>query len=481
MRVFLVVVVLAGLSCVRSEAPKVFDSLVGLDAALIPGPGVRLALPGAVFERPAEVTLDVTRELSVVTTGCLDTPMVSATRVKVVDPLGAETVFPITRLAGLTVAGRRLRPMEAGLAEAQACSVTLGMDMLTGAALEVDVARRLVRFVASRPRSEWLATLEARGGEAQVLELTRDPLHDWPLLAVRLTQGQSQLTGAFLLSTTERSSRVFDEPARAAGFSIGSELLQALDLPKGVELPAELAAFSGLAVDRAELAPGVGAQSMSFLLAKGSPRLGVLGLVAADLWGRFEATLDVTSGTLVLHRPRVLTSGSRSQCARGDGTPTEDACFELFQERRAKGLVVTATVWRPLAQGGRLYFDFPGLSPVCRMGVTFDAGDRGRSTQHLLPWPRLFETMKACAESVAPATQASLGLFEDAPLPECPGVCAFAQDLRTGRVNCECQPGPVGLSGASQRAVLDRLRALLKQEKSAPPVEPADPEPSKTK
>jgi hypothetical protein len=475
MRSLFLGVLIGGLSCARGPAPQVYDSLLGLDAALVPGPGLRLALPGFVFERPAEVLVDVSRELSVVTTGCLERPEVSATRVRVVDPLGGEEVFPITRLAGLTVAGRRLRAMEAGLVEHAVCGVTLGTDALGGAALEVDVARRLVRFVESRPKARWLEALEARGGDVQALELTKDPRHDWPLLAVRLSQGPNQLTGAFLLSTKERSSRVFEEPARGAGLSVGAELLQALDLPKGVELPPELAAFTGLAVDRVELAPGVGTQATSFLLAPGAPKLGVLGVLAADVWGRFETTIDVTSGVLLLHRPRVLTSGSRAQCARGDAAPTEDACFELFQERRPAGLVVTATVWRPLAQGGRLYLDFPGLSPVCRMGFTFDGGDRGRSTQHVLPWPRLFETMKGCADSVAPATQASLGLFEDAPLPECPGVCAFAQDLRTGRVNCECQPGPLGLSAASQQGLLDRLRSLLKAPKAREADEPEDP------
>jgi hypothetical protein len=480
MRVPSWVVVVCSLACARGQAPQVYDSLVGLDAAMVPGPGVRLALPGFVFERPAEVLLDVTRELSVVTTGCIDSPMVSATRVRVVDPLGADEVFPITRLVGLTVAGRRLRAMEAGLVEGQGCTVVLGTDALPNAALEVDVARRLLRFVPSRGRDEWARSLEAKGGDVQVLELTKDPLHDWPLLAVRLTQGENQLTGAFLFSTKDRASRVFDEPVRSSGFSIGAELLKALELPKGVELPGELSAFTGLAVDKVELSPGVGTQSTSFLLAPGFPKKGVMGVLAADVWGRFETTIDVSAGVLLLHRPRVLTSGSRSQCARGSSPPAEDACFELAQERRPSGLVVTATVWRPLPQGGRLYLDFPGLSPVCRMGFTFEPGDRGRSTQHVLPWSRLFETMKTCAESVAPAPQVSLGLFEDAPLPECPGTCAFAQDLRSGRVNCECQPSTGALSTETQRVLLERLRGLLQREKPANP-EPADPTPSESK
>ncbi len=460
----------------------VFESLVGLDAPLLPGPGLRLVVPGFVFARPAEVQVDVASPLTVVTAACFDEPMVRAERVKLADPLRRDAVYPLTRLAGLTVGGRRLRVLDAGLADGRDCSVTLGADLLSGVALEVDVARRLLRFLASRPKAEWLASLEARGGEGQLLDLTRDPRHDWPLLAVRLTQGEQQLTGAFLFSTRERASRVFEEPARAAGLVAGAELLRALGLPKEAELPKALVAAlpdaAGLVVDRAELAPGVGPQAVAFVLSPGPARLGLSGVLASDVWGRFDATIDVSAGVLLLHRPRLLTSGHRAQCARGEVNPSEEACFELHQARKASGLVVAATVWRSLPQGGRLYLDFPGRSPVCRMGFTFDAGDRGRSTQHVLPWPRLFETMKDCADSVSPAPAVSLGLFEEGPLRECSGVCAFAQHLRSGRVSCECQSGPQVVPPEAQRLLLEKLRARVPAGPDAGAQEPGDPEPT---
>ncbi|MBE2250791.1 MAG: hypothetical protein IAE78_14740 [Myxococcus sp.] len=473
MRPWLLAVLAA--SCVRGSGPQAFDTLVGLEAPLLAGPGLRVAIQGQVFEVEAEIVIDVATPMTMVTTGCLDRPMVSAARVTIADPMGADERLPVTRLAGLTIAGRRLTPMEAGLIENRDCVVVLGTDRLGSTALQLDPSHRALRFVAARSREEWVAWAEGQGGEVQVLELTRDPTHDWPLLAARLSQGTSSFTGAFALSTRERSSRVFEAPVRQQGFSSTADLLQALALPSAT-LPAELSSFQGMAMDRVELSPGVGAQGLSFSLTRSGPVHGVAGALAADVWGRFEVTIDLSSNVLLLHRPRLFVAGQRLRCARGAQPPSEDACFELQQVSSGPGLLVTATVWRPLAEGGRLYLDFPGLSPECRIGFTFDAGDRGRSTQHVLPWSRLFQSMSRCAQSLAPAKTAALGLFEDSPLRECPGICAFAQDLRSGRVSCECQPGPLGLPADAERQVLERLRAGKKPlEPQAP--EPADPDP----
>lgn len=462
------------MACTRSPGPPALDTLIGLDAPLLPGPGLRIALAGQVFQVPAEIFVDVATPMTLVTTACLDSPMVGA-RVTITDPMGSDDVFPVTRLAGLTVAGRRLIPLEAGLVEGTSCVVVIGTDLLASTALQLDPSRRVLRFVRSRPRDEWVAWAEQLGGEVQVLELTKDPKHDWPLLAARVTQGENTFTGAFSLSTRERSSRIFEAPLRQAGFTSTADLVQKLELPKEL-LPMELASFQGVAIDKVELSPGVGTQGLSFALSKGAPPHGVVGVLAADAWGRFEVTIDVSAGVLLLHRPRLLAAGDRYRCARGSQGPTEDSCFELQQVGAGTGLLVTATVWRPLPEGGRLYLDFAGVTPPCRIGFTFDAGDRGRSTQHVVPWSRLFETMKPCAEALATAREVSLSLFEDSPLRECPGVCAFAQDLRSGRVSCECQPGPLGLPAEAERQVLERLRGVL-QKKQAPNVEPADPPP----
>ena len=451
------------------------DTLIGLEAPLLPGPGLRIALAGQVFQVPAEIVVDVSTPMTLVTTACLDSPMVGAARVTIADPMGSDDVFPVTQLAGLTVAGRRLVPMEAGLVEGTSCVVVIGTDVLSATALQMEPSRRLLRFVRSRPRDEWVVWAEQLGGEVQVLELTKDPKHDWPLLAARVTQDEQTFTGAFSFSTRERSSRIFEAPVRQAGFTMTADLLQKLDLPKEM-LPLELSSFQGVAMDTVELSPGVGTRGLSLTLVKGRPPHGVVGALAADVWGRFEVTIDVSGGVLLLHRPTLLVAGQQYRCARGSQAPTEDACFELQQVGAGTGLLVTATIWRPLLEGGRLYLDFAGVTPACRIGFTFDAGDRGRSTQHVVPWSRLLETMKPCAEALATAREASLGLFEDSPLRECPGVCAFAQDLRSGRVSCECQPGPLGLPAEAERQVLERLRGVL-QKKHAAPVEPDDPPP----
>ncbi len=462
-------------ACARSAGPPALESLIGLEAPLLPGPGLRIAVPGQVFQVPAEVVLDVATPMTLVTAACLDSPMVGAARVTIADPMGSDVVFPVTRLAGLTVAGRRLVPMDAGLVEGASCVVVLGADLLSSTAVQLEPSRRVLRFVRSRARDEWVAFAEQLGGEVQVLEVTRDPKHDWPLLAARVTQGEHTFTGAFSLSTRERASRVFEAPMRQAGFTSTADVLQKLELPREL-LPLELSSFQGMAVDKVELAPGVGTQGLSLTLAKGAPAHGVVGVLAADAWGRFEVTIDVTAGVLLLHRPRLIAAGQRYQCARGAQAPTEDSCFELQQVGAGAGLLVTATVWRPLLEGGRLYLDFPGVTPACRIGFTFDSGDRGRSTQHVVPWSRLFETLKPCAQALSTAREVSLSLFEDSPLRECPGVCAFAQDLRSGRVSCECQPGPLGLPAEAERQVLERLRGTLR-EAPPPAAEPTDPPP----
>jgi hypothetical protein len=449
----------------------VFETLIGLDATMVPGPGVRLAVAGAVSGRPAQVLFDVTRPMTLVTTACFDRPLVSPTRVKLVDALGDEEVVAVTPLLGLSVAGRRLRPREAGLVQNSTCVVVLGMDGLTNTALEVDVSRRLLRFVESQTKEAWMSKARALGGETQVLDVTKDARFDWPLIPVRLFQADATLTGTFVLSTKDRVSQVLEAPVQQSGFTYGPELLKRLTLPRGFEPPS----FNPLVVERVELAPGVSTGSASMVLTPGALRHGVVGSLAADVWGRFEAIIDVPSGVLLLHRPLVLSDGARAQCGRGEEAPSDAACFELSGEKSAAGLVVTASVWRPLPQGGRLYLDFPGLAPTCRMGFTFDAGERGRSTQHVLPWPRLFETMHSCAESVAGANTATLGLFEDTPLKECPGVCAFAQDFRNGRVNCECQPGLLGFSSDTERQLLERIREVA-QPRRVREAEPLDPD-----
>lgn len=473
-RLALCVLLLAG-ACHQAVGPPTSDTLVGLTLPLIPGPGLRLAVEASLQGRPAEVQFDLGAPLSVVTSGCVDEPLVSSTQVRVVDAMGDDETFPLTRVVGLTLGGRRFRAFQAGLFNHPQCIVSLGSDVLAGAALAVSPDRRLVSLLPTRSRAEWLEQLSASSDDVQLVDLTRDARHDWPLLPVRVVQAGATMTATFVLSTRERESRVFEGAARRQGLKPGLELLVGLAVPQGLTLPPELQGLEGVAYDRLELSPGYGVELGSLRLKPGEPTRGVAGVLAVDAWGRFQATIDLDAQALVLRRPRLLASGARMQCERG-GALSEEACFQLSTQPQDGGVTATGTVWRPLREGARLYLDPVPPSPLaCRVGLTFPPGDRGRSTQHTFPWSRLFTTMGGCARALAAATDLRLGLFEEGNLKDCPGVCAFAQDLQTGRVSCECQPGAAGQGGDAEKRFLELYRKLLEGAAKPTEVEPAEP------
>lgn len=460
-------------ACHRAPAPPTVDTLAGLTLPLKPGPGLRLLLDGTVGDVPADVQLDVTTPLSFVTPACLDEPR-AGSQVAIDDPLGPTETFPVTRVEGLTLGGTRFRTFDAALAGGKGCVVVLGMDVLGGLALDVSPSRRTLTLKPSQPREKWEAEVQAAGVDAQLLPLARDPKHDWPLLPIRLTQGRRVLTASVVLSTRDARSRLFESTAQEADLRLGLALLK--DLPKGLALPKSLEKLSGVAFDSLELSPGFGVNEGVVEVEPGTPPHGIAGLLGADVWGRFDAAIDLDAGLLVLRRPRLLTSGARAQCG-AEGHASEDRCFELSTRRDARGtLLATATVWRALPGGARLLLDVPGAAGSrCRVGFSFPPGDRGRSTQHAFPWDRLVQAMPECAATLASAKDLAFGLYEEEPMRECPGLCAFAHDLHTGHITCECQPGPRGLEGTSEHELLElfhRAEAL----KAAPAeVEPADP------
>ena len=92
-----------------------------------------------------------------------------------------------------------------------------------------------MRFRPSQSKEQWAAEAEASGEDAQVLNLTKDPRYDRPLLPIRVRQGQSTVDVTMLMSLREPRSRVFEDWARAAGLKPGLELLEGLDLPQGVD------------------------------------------------------------------------------------------------------------------------------------------------------------------------------------------------------------------------------------------------------
>lgn len=460
-------------ACHRELGPPAVDSLLGLTVPLQSSPALRLAVRAELDGQPAELSFDPSQSITFITSKCLANPQLTA-QVKVPDAFGPDETFPTTRVAGLTVAGTRFRAFEAAVAAGKHCVIVFGAPELQGLALEVSPAQRTVRFRASQSREQWSLEAQQSGEDAQVLTLTKEPRYDWPLIPVRIRQGPTQADVTMLFSLREPRSRIFDEAARAAGLRPGLELLDGLPLPDGVVLPPELAQLRGYAFDTLELAPGFGLKVGSLELEPGSPPHAVQGLVGADVWSRFTVSYDVGSAVVVLRRPRVFVSGTRAQCERG-GVVSEEACFELQGSASDGGVDFTAAVWRPLPEGARLSLDLVGGTGSCRLGVTFGPGDCGRSTQHHLPWKRLADSVPGCAGAFEGVTAVKLGLLEESPLGECPGVCAYARDAATGRLSCECQPGVRTANGEAEQRLLELFKRALEQLRPPAEREPVDP------
>jgi len=460
---------MVAVGCAHAPGPADRPSLIGSSAPLLQSASVRLAVAGAVDGRPAEIAFDVASSATLVADSCLEDPTIEGAQVKLSEPLSpTDEVYPVTQVASLRVGTVTLLGVEAALMHSQRCVVVLGLNVLGGLALQVKVATRQLSFVPSRSREAWLA-LGKVPSSTRVLEVSRDPTHDWPLIAVRVHQGPSMMTSTFVLSTRDRFSRVFEQPARGQGLLPGLEVLQGHGL---ASLPPELEAYTGFPYERLELSPGLGVSSGTLDVMPGAPPHGIAGSLAVDVWGRFDTTYDVKAGVLALHQPAWSESGHRVTCGA-----SEMECYELHSEKGIDGINTVTTIWRPLERGGRLYFDVVSPTAIpCRIGVSFSEGDRGRSAQHTFPWRRLAQLMPACAGALAEATEVKLGLFDEGPLDECPGVCGFVQDLRTRRVSCECQPKSGGTGSEAERKFFELYHQVLGPAVPLPEIEPSDPD-----
>lgn len=461
-------------ACHRVTGPAGVESLSGLTFPLASSPALRLVVLGAVQDVEAEISFDPSQPVSFVSSRCVaDAAFVA--RVSVPDAFGPDETFPVARVVGLRVEGVRFRTFEAAIASGKTCVVVLGAPELKELALEVSPVARTVRFRPSQTREEWAMEAETSGGDAQVFTLTKEPRFDWPLLPVRVRQGPRSFDLTMLFSLREPRSRVFEGWASATGMKAGLELLEGLTLPEGFALPPELSQLKGYTWDALELAPGFGLSVGSLEVEPGAPPHAVHGLLGADVWSRFFMVYDVGSSVLVLRRPRVFVSGTHARCERG-GATSEEACFEVSSVSSGDGVDVTATVWRPLPQGAQLSLDLVGGTGTCRLGITFSAGDRGRSTHHHFPWKTLGQSIPACGEAFKGVTTVTPGLLEETPLQECPGVCAYARDALTGRMSCECQPGVRTGDGAAEKRLLELFKRTLEEQRAPREVEPKDPE-----
>jgi hypothetical protein len=464
-------------ACTRDTRPPPTDDLEGLKLELSPGP-TRFVTAGAVDSTAAEIGLEVGSPLSTATAGCFeDGPRVEG-QVKTAFPDGSGKTLPELTLRGLTFGGRRYVPFKVALVEGTSCKVTLGLDVLLGWALHFDLARRQVEFSRSKARAEYEAAPLAPaedGWETHLLEVTRDPTGDWPMLAMRVKQADQTLTAPFLLSTLEALSRVSSTAARGAGLRAGKELFDGLPIPEGVMLPDSLVLTDVVAADALELSPGFGLSARTLRVDSKWQGKGVAGVLAGDVWGRFNAVVDVGAGVLWLKRPRVVESGPVQHCIRS-GLTGEESCYQLAARSSAQGLEAAVVLWRALPAGGRLYLELEGqqASP-CRIGFSFANADRGSSAHFVFPWGQLVDSMPACGAVLKSARGASLALYDDAPLPQCPGTCAFAEELLTHRVTCACETG--GELNEADRTLLKLYKMLLDQElkKRERATEPAEP------
>ncbi|NBD07885.1 MULTISPECIES: hypothetical protein [Corallococcus] len=435
--------VLMGAGCHSSApaGPSRPTSLVGQTLPLLSSPALRLTVAGRLGGRVVPVVLDVTRPLSLVSTPCFDgAPPAPAGTARVPEPSGGHRSWPEVPAPLLTV-GPVAPPLRTLLLSGeQGCSVTLGQDVLAPYALTVDPLRREVTFTASRPREAYDAELRATDAvrESHVVELSREPQGDWPLLAVQVSQGEASLTGPFVLGTREPFSRLAVEPALGQG-------LQPLETAAG--LPPRT-----FAVDAVEVADGLGVRPLVMEAAGRWPSQSSLGRLGPDVWGRFTATVDAQGGALVLRRPhvRMPEGGGRQECAGEGGAFSEEACYGVFVRAEPDGAVaLSGAVYRDLPEGVRLYVEPRGaegqrLETGCQVGLSFPTATRGANTQHRLPWGSLAKSLPACHAALQGARSYAVSLVEEGRQPECPTTCAFVTETASRRTVCECQPTPLG-------------------------------------
>ncbi|MDY7229206.1 hypothetical protein [Hyalangium rubrum] len=469
MRGALLVALLLVAGCHRSAAPVPKRvSFAGRTFPMLSTPALRVSLAGSLGGKPVPLLLDVARPLSLVATGCFaGKPPLPEGKVRAPEPSGMRE-WSMVPLTDLRVGDMPLPGLAAGLTGEKVCAVTLGADVLAPYALTVDPLRREVSFTPSRSREAYSAELTAADAdpslETHLLELNREPVGDWPLLAARITQGNASLTGPMVLATRDSFTRVALGSAQAQG-------LRPLETAPGLPPRAIL-------VEAVEVAVGVGVGPLVVETAEwASPSS--LGRLGPDVWGRFRATVDVQGGVLLLRRPRVLASGNRQRCALpGTERFDEESCYALHTRRDPDGaLSLSASVYRDLPEGGRLHVEPLGedgtpLRASCRVGFAFMPTSRGVTTQHRIPWPSLAQSMPECHEELSAAKGYALALYEEGGQPECPLTCAFVHETRTRRTLCECQLTPLGEGVSAAVRKPSPSRAPPPEERE---LEPEDP------
>ncbi|MBF5043742.1 hypothetical protein FGE12_15195 [Aggregicoccus sp. 17bor-14] len=395
--------------------------------------------------------------MSTASPGCFpEGPPRAKERARVPEPTGGFSTWERVPLEGAQLGRAQLGSLSVGLSREEGCVLALGQDVLAPYALEVDPLRRELRFSRSRPREAYLRAPAVAGEERFVLELSREPTADWPLVAVRVRARERELAGAFVLGTREPFTRLAGNAAQGAGLA-----------------PVPGQARQAFLVDSVALAEGAAAGPLLLEVGAGWSHAGTLGRLGPDVWGRFLATLDFAGHTLLLRRPAQV-PGARAACGPGE---SEEGCYGLQVRREPDGrLSVSGAVWRDLPRGGRLELEPVGADPslarsACRLGLTFAPGLKGQNTQHVVPWPVLAQQQPECAQVLAHAEGFTPALFEEDALDYCPATCAYVHQLVTRRFTCDCQPTPLGRGALSVKVQAPEKKTPAPREQ-----EPADPE-----
>jgi hypothetical protein len=435
---------LALAGCPRAIRREPADSLSGFTAPLSFGAGLRLVVDGSVDDAPADIVLDVASPLSMVTADCLSNGRNlypdRAARVRQVDgtTIGVDEVaLPPARIGSRRIGAR----MVGVIAGQRRCVLSLGTDVLSQYAIQFDPERHSIALSGTLARSSYLQSSFPATEEVHIVELARDPETDWPLLSARLNQGTVKSTSTFILSSRSEQSMLSEDEARAIGFQPAA----AAPLEKFLNsnLGRRVAPFHRFALDSFELSPSFGIHRLTV---RGDPAWknpAAAGLLGSDVWGRFHATIDIGAGLLILRRPRTSSAGDRQLCAVADGRASEEACFVLNASKLGDSLSVVSAIWRDLPEGGRLHLDPVDaqgrpLQSACQYGLSFQPGDRGLSMRRDFPWQAVEQAFPECAEAVRRADGFALSLFEDGPLSECQGECAFVRRRGGRKVLCAC-------------------------------------------
>jgi hypothetical protein len=123
-----------------------------------------------------------------------------------------------------------------------------------------------------------------------------------------------------------------------------------------------------------------------------------------------------------------------------------------------------------------MYFDIQNDAMPCRIGISFPPTDRGASSHHLFPWAEAEKKFPECAQALKSAVTLKPGLFEESPLEECPGQCAFIESAKSKLAACECAPGAMDPKAEQKLGELFQLMLQEEAKRRDRELEPKDPE-----